>query len=488
MYQVILLTGADPGSQWAGLSAKYTSTKASIPPLGAYSCANALRDNNISCLVINHTIQYSIDEINTLLDSAITDNTVMIGFSVTFWLQQRKSVPHGITDRYAYWEGQFDSKVIDRIKTKYPHIKFIAGGVGVDPNKEYAGLDFMSLGYSETSIVNIANCLIHGTEIPKSYKNIFGTIVVDDRTAESYDFTNKHIAWMPEDVVNHTKLPIGIGRGCIFNCSFCSFPFRGKNNLDYVRTTESIITELTHNYNNYGISKYIIIDDTFNDSKEKLEHTRDAIKLLNFQPTFWCYARLDLLAAKPETIDLLYEIGIRAMYFGIESLNRKTALAFGKGMASDKLIDTINNIKAKYPDIMLHGNFIIGGPHESIDSVTHTAELLRDGHIHLDSWKFNALYIHPNPKSLWPSEFDLNWQKYGYRAKTSDRDTLNWENDFMDFSKALELSKLFGSDQYRKSKWGNYYQMTEWYVEDAESDVFLPKYKESLLEIVRRHR
>jgi radical SAM superfamily enzyme YgiQ (UPF0313 family) len=491
MYQVIILTGADPSAQWASLSEKYRTNNASIPPLGAFNCANALRACGISCLVVNHAINYSIAEINQLLDNAVDDNTLMIGISTTFWSAYNNDNflglnPNGILDKFPYWneQGSFDQQVLHRLREKFTKLKFISGGFNINVNQEINGLDFMCVGYSEVSIVNIAKHLLSGSVIPNSRKNIFGTTIVDDREAATYDFANTHVHWLPEDVVNHTKLPIGIGRGCIFNCNFCSFPMRGKHNLDHIRTADSIISELQFNYDSYNITKYIIVDDTFNDSREKLISMRDAIKKLNFQPYFWCYARLDLVVTRIDTLDILYEIGVRSMYFGIESFTKKTALALGKGLSSDKQIDTINFIKEKYPEITLHGNFIVGGPYESIEEVTNTAKMLSDGKVHLDSWKFNAMYIHPNLKTSWPSEFDLNWAKYGYRKKDIIADVLIWESDYMDFYQAKELSIKFGSSEYRKSNWGHYYQMTEWYVENEDKSVFLPKYKSQLLNIV----
>jgi len=493
MYQVIILTGVDPSSQWADLSENYRTNNAGVPPLGAFNCANALRANDISCLVVNHVTNYSIAEINQLLDSAVTDQTLMIGISSTFWNidLDLNNVPNnfkGIVDRYKYWndQGSFDLQVLARLKKQFPKLKFVLGGFDVNANREAIGLDFMCIGYSEVSIVNIAKNLLYGTPIPKSHKNVFGTVVVDDREAASYDFANTYIHWLPEDVVNHTKLPIGIGRGCIFDCKFCSFPMRGKHNLDHVRSANSIVSELKYNYENYNIQKYIIVDDTFNDSREKLVAMRDAIKTLNFQPYFWCYARLDLIATRMDTLDLLYEMGIRSMYFGIESLSKKTAMALGKGFSPEKQIATINLIKEKYPEITLHGNFIVGGPYETVEEVTNTAVMLRDGKIHLDSWKFNVMYIHPDPKTSWPSEFDLNWAKYGYRKKDVKGDTLIWENDHMDFYQGRQLAIKLGSSEYRKSSWGNYYQMTEWYVEDESTSTFLPKYKSQLLDLIKK--
>jgi len=489
MYNVVLLTGAiaetiHDAFRWE------LSDDVMVPSLGAYSCANALRNNNISCLVVNHVNHYSIEEINDLLDQAVCTETLLIGISTTFLNNSYTSdlSKTSIVDRMGAWAHGFDHRVLSRLRCKFPKLKFILGGFNVSASLEYRGpdftLDFMSLGYSEVSIVQVVTHLISGTPIPNSYKNVFGTVVVDDREAASYDFANTVMHWLPEDVVNHTKLPIGIGRGCIFNCKFCSYPMRGKHNLDHVRTGSSIVSELQHNYKNYGIKKYTIIDDTFNDSREKLVSMRDAIKTLDFQPEFWAYIRLDLIATRIDTLDVLYDLGVRSMYLGIESLTKKTAMALGKGYSSEKQISTINFIKEKYPKITLWGSFIIGGPYESEEDVTETARMLRDKEIRLDGWRFIPLGIQKNPKTNWPSEFDLNWQKYGYTSLGEAGSFIIWQNDHMSRYRAFELQKIFHSE-YMPADWVPFYHTKEWFIEDESGSTFLPKYKQQLLNIVR---
>ena len=219
MYQVIILTGS------AGPEIK-------IPATGAYKCANALRNSGFSCLVVGHILDYSIDEINELLDNVVSDKTLMIGVSTTFLpvraminnytaQEQLESYRHNksIIDKFKSDDG-FDSKVLHRLREKFPKLKFITGGYNTTPNREVTGLDFITIGYSEVSIVNVARHLKYGDSIPNSRKNIFGTVIVDDPTAKDYDFCNEVMTWLPEDVVTHTKLPIEIARGCIFNCKF----------------------------------------------------------------------------------------------------------------------------------------------------------------------------------------------------------------------------------------------------------------------------
>ncbi len=492
MYQVIILTGA------AGPGAK-------IPQLGPYKCANALRANGISCLVVGNMLHYSIDEINELLDHAVSEHTLMIGVSTTFLpmeQQMDKNDQHveqtdsyrnskSIVDKYRPYDTGFDAEVLYRLRNKFPNLKFIAGGANVAPERETAWLDFMCIGYSESSIVNVARHLLHGDAIPESRKNVFGTVIVNDPTAKLYDFQNEVMTWLPEDIVTHTKLPIEMGRGCIFNCKFCSYPMRGKDKLDYLKFTDCLRQELMHNYENYGITFYCITDDTFNDSKEKLIAVRDMVRTLPFQPNFWCYARLDLIAVNLETIDMLYEIGIRSMFFGIETLDRRSGLTIGKGFAKEKLISTVKIIKQKYPDVLLLGSFIIGTPYESVESVIETNRLLCSGEFPLDQWRYTPLKIwRPTTvnKTVWLSEFDLNWEKYGYTEVDNPPDQVKifWKNQEMDYFKASELARDFGW-QMHQLKNGEASKFLAPWIESESRDVFLPKFKKKLLDIVIEH-
>ena len=215
------------------------------------------------------------------------------------------------------------------------------------------------------------------------------------KTENNFSISDIATRFLSNDYLNKKEiLPIEISRGCRFKCTYCSYPLIGQKNMDdYLKFQEVLKEELLDNYNKWGVTQYYIVDDTFNDSREKLTVIRDMIVTLPFQPTFWCYARLDLIAIWPDTLDLLYQIGIRSMFFGIETLNRRTGLIIGKGYEKDKLIATVKTIKQRYPDIILYGSFIIGAPYESVESVKETQRLLCSGEFPLDNWKFNPLQI-----------------------------------------------------------------------------------------------
>lgn len=406
--------------------------------IGAFKIASVLRKQGYKTLVINHLSRFSLEELKNILEITISDKTKLIGISNTFVrttdyniLQLNDILPH---------DKATENELISFIKQKNEKVKIALGGSKTYPNFSNKNVDYVFIGFSEASIVNLLHHLSIGTPLNDSYKNVYGITIIDDRTAKSYNFCEDLMIWEKSDVVNHKVLPIEIGRGCIFKCKFCSFPLNGKKKMDYIKNTEILYSELLNNYLNFGIEHYFIVDDTFNDSVEKLEQIKKAVIRLPFKPIFWCYLRLDLICVYPEMLELLYDIGIRAFYFGIETLNEKTGRIIGKGYDRQKQIDMIKYIREKYPDVTMHGSFITGLPEESLSSINQTISQLINREVQLNSWYMKALYIRTDTSIGFVSDLDLNYKKYGYEFTETFYKYILWKNEHLDFRKAEQLS------------------------------------------------
>lgn len=434
-----------------------------LPPIGAYKCAHVLRKHGYKCLVVRLFGWYSITELKSLMDRAVGNNTCIIGFSTTF-LREKKLGPDGgyqyteLPDDQVFPQGkQTEDKFIDYCLQLNPKIKFLAGGSKVGENWQNRNIDYAFIGYSEFSIINLMNHLTRNTKLKFSRKNIWGITLIDDRMATSYDFVHDRMQWLPEDVVNAKALPIEIGRGCIFKCKFCSYPLNGKKNLDFVKDADLLYQELEDNYYKYGITNYSIVDDTFNDHVKKLDLLSQLIQRLSFQPKFWAYHRLDLICTHPETLPMLHNIGVKGLYFGIETLNHKTGRTIGKGFDRNRQISMIHHIRDQYPDMFMHGSFIAGLPYETVESMEATYDMLQNQKIPLHSWTVRPLNIYL--KNGFASDIDQNWKTYGYHdlgkdsafGATVPATFLNWGNEYTTF----EYLKTMTADVMKKSRAGS---------------------------------
>jgi hypothetical protein len=429
--------------------------------IGAYKVAHSLRQNGYSCVVINHFSEYTDAEFEKIVDFTVSQQTRLIGFSTTFLrtidaTSEYQTKFQDLSPESVFPQGkETENFFLSKCRSRNPNIKTMAGGAKVNRNFSNKNIDYVCIGYSEESIIQLMNHLVHDEPIKNSTRNLWGRIIIEEPKQKTYDFANGSFEWNPEDILNHKVLPIEIGRGCIFQCKFCSYPMNGKHNLDFVKAENLLYKEFLTNYERFGITHYRIVDDTFNDHVEKINMMSRVINKLPFQPILWAYTRLDLLTTRPGTLNQLYDMGVRAMFFGIESFNPKTAKIVGKGFDCNKQIETIQKIRSSY-DISMHGSFIIGLPEESIDSSINSYRRIESGEIPLHSYGFVPLYIN-RINGLYPSEFDKNWHKYGYEEVQEDSSkkhiksatiqginnfspALNWKNSLTTFSEVVAVA------------------------------------------------
>lgn len=492
-----------------------------IPAIGAYKCAHSLRKNGYTCLVVNHVGEFEFDELVDLLDQSIGTNTRLIGFSTTFMANKPDthssgSVADGFSGRNQMLLPQgveFEKKIIQHIRDKNNLVKTVVGGTKATVNYSNRDIDYVCVGYSEVSVVNLMDHLCKGVELEHNHRNIFGRVILDDRYAPSYEFAKEDMEWLDTDVVNHKCLPLEIGRGCIFQCRFCSYPLIGKKNLDYVKSYDCLYKELQSNYDQFGVKNYLIIDDTFNDNVEKLKRIESVVSKLNFQPEFWAYIRLDLLCTRPETLDILYRIGVRSMQFGIETMHPGAAKSIGKGFDRNRLVAKLDEIAERYPDIYTGSGFIAGLPGETEHDLRTTLDRLISREIKLHHWVWAPLFFERKGMETYSSEFGRNFEKYGYVDQTPEdlSQIVNWKSDVMTRDKATELAKELNSaaqdhsglytgfmteiSTYGKFQWKD---ILENYQKFSKLDVhnnllvehirpnFIKKYKKKLFELVAK--
>jgi hypothetical protein len=437
--------------------------------LGVQKIAYVLRNAGYEVAVINHLSVFTIDEIKHMLNHLISDQTLFVGFNTIFYKTIEAVSPDNLFSE-PDWESllphgkQYNTEIRQLIKEKNPNAKLVLGGPTAADLPIFKIFDYVVIGYAEISVLNLVNHLCHGRDLEKSYRSIYGPVVLNDAKAEGYDFALSHIEYKDYDcILPNEVLYLEVARGCIFNCTFCAFPLNGKKKFDYIRNKDLILKELLDNYHRFKVTRYIFCDDTFNDSVEKCRMIYEISKMLPFQLEYWAFIRLDLLAAHPETIDMLVESGLRSAFFGIETFNQKTAVAIKKGGSREKLISTISYMKEKWGDLIhLQASFIFGLPYEDLDSMHQTVAYLTSKENRLDTWQVQPLKIrnskyYNKASNGFFSDIDKNFEKYGYQQSgeqlMTDRANmplLMWKNDYTSFDEVNELCEITMSREDKK--------------------------------------
>lgn len=362
--------------------------------LGAYQIAHHLRTFGYTCQVIEFAQYFSEEELNALFEKLITDDTLAVGVSTTWFDEKVAKDP--IREHLTFKAGLPKSikATLERIKANYTHVKIIAGGAVTKRYNNDPLFDHIIFSYAEDQMLQLANKLSGKTAFEK-----FNIETLQHR------FTSQDI------ILEKESLPIEISRGCIFKCAFCSFPLNGKSKLDYIRDPKLIAEEMQYNYDNFGTTNYLFTDDTLNDTTFKIRRLHEEITKLPFKINFISYLRLDLLYAHKEQITLLKEMGLKVAAFGIETFHPIAGKAVGKNMPGEKtkkFLDELHNTYWK-GDVRIHCYMQSGLPGEPLSFTKESMDWLHSRPFSSFFSTF-SLYQNSEDKSLMASDPS----KYGY--------------------------------------------------------------------------
>lgn len=416
------------------------SQQPTIKYAGTFRIASELRKHGYDVQCIDITAFDKFDDcLKEVLTNIVTEKTLWVGFSTTF-LTSIFGFPYYRSQktfdlRFAKYPGMSKGIIdfVKLVKEKSPRAKFIAGGSRKFMLEQFGFKSFKS--HSDKEIIEFTQWC-GGTN--KTPRLDFFSNAIDG--SEFKEFHRSQNIYIPEDIIDENdSLPIEVSRGCIFKCKFCSFPMNGKTKGDWVKESTVLLDELKRNYEEHGITNYTFSDDTYNDSADKVKRLYDDVfSKLPFKLAFTTYIRLDLMIRFPDTVDYLVNSGLKSALFGIETINHESGKLIGKGLDPKIQFQFIEEIKKnQFKDIMTYSGFIAGLPKDTQDYLDDLEEFLMSDKNKLDFCLVNSLSISPknieNVNKNFYSEFDLEYEKYGYECWEQIEDSpyteIRWKNN-----------------------------------------------------------
>jgi len=415
--------------------------------IGAYQLAHHIRQNGYTVQVADFISSLNLDELKKVIDLYVDESTKVIGISSTF-LSDYSSKFSSTTKTFVPILSDNLTLVIEYAKSKFPNLKIVLGGARSMGGESLPFIDCVIHGYAEDKFLDYINSI---NACPAK------TIINEDPENKQFDISELQHAFHKDDfILRNETLPIEISRGCIFKCKFCAYNMNGKKKMDFLRSHINIVDEMKHNYEHYGTTNYYICDDTFNDTTFKVERIANEIAKLPFKIKFACYLRLDLLHAHKEQIPMLYDMGLASPFFGIESLNQKSATSIGKGMNVNKVKEFLTELHDDHwkKEIPSTCSFIIGLPHETAETVNATFEWTKTAPINPVFFPLSL-----DTQSFYKSEFQKNYASYGYILRGADKK--GWRNSHFTDDTATVLAEQFNQElMYGKNIPASWFLMT----------------------------
>ena len=437
---------------------------------GAYKIASVLREQGLDVLVVPNCLCLSYFGITELIKQN-SNNLLWVGLSTTFMITQAAeqdleqyrnewthSRSHTIdlepllgsdSDAYQNYQLIWDVKHLSRLAfflDKNFSVPLIVGGANsvkiADHHLRHPNLHLVN-GYAESFIKELAK------QQSANKKSV--PYIVDNKEYDDHGFKNSSIIWQPHDLIDADDwLPLEVSRGCAFDCAYCNYP--RKSTFDSFKNPETLRQELIRNYETFGVTKYILIDDLYNDSKNKVRELYDRTwSRLPFKPEWVSYMRLDMFWSDPDSAEIIKASGARCGSFGIETLHDQAGRKVGKGLGKSRILETLEMLNQTWGDDVLVAAFFIAGlPMEPEQSIQDTLDWCADTDL-VHGYAWNPMYL-TRPTALTvhtKNRIDSDFDKFGVRWLS---DT-NWINSVgMTLERAQQLINQ-SQPRYLKKKY-----------------------------------
>jgi hypothetical protein len=436
--------------------------------LGPYRISSALEDSGFSTFVLDYIIHMSVDEIKNVLDKHLSEDTLWVGFSSTFfWANNSSSFNQTKTEKMYYTQVSVIEEIIQHIRDK-SSAKIVYGGAKAPFLLSDKNIDYYVIGYADNSTVELTKHIATGSNLDMKPHAIDGkeTYIIESNNFEEPKMDNIKTSWKNHNVLPKEGLPLELARGCIFKCKFCSYPLLGKSKGTYLRDPNEIRDEMIEMWELYGTDSYYITDDTFNDDNDKIEALHKVFTALPFKPKFSAYLRIDLINKFPHQADLLSEMGLIGTYLGLETFQPESAVSIGKGLKPHKVKDRLYWLNEKWKGrVNIGAGFILGLPYDTEQYFKELIDWCMENDNPLQHTSFYPLFLFPRPKghnlAAYTSEFSLNPEIYGY--KFNDKNNfMQWslESQDLDYNRCQLISDEFSRIIYPRNKVAEFQMIT----------------------------
>ena len=361
---------------------------------------------NLTGIVENNGFECSIVDFNIKSKSKkLKDGSIFfpgLDLDKNFYANAAKALKNENADIYVFvitihtTGNYFHSlEISKKLKELMPNTVIIFGGLGpastdIATLKKYRNINFIMRGENESILDNFLKSVINN----KGYKDIKGItyISADNQIIQNmeneligdldkipfsrYEFYQEPIEILTgytscvDNILLEENIHIEAGRGCYYNCKFCSNPKLWKKEIRF-KSIDRLINEIEFCIENYHAKNFCFHSQLFTANKNYVIEFCKKIKNKRFNIKWSCFTRTEFVDS--EILKAMAESGCKTILFGIESASQKILNDINKKAVIEneiKKIELVMKYKIK-PQL----SFIIGFPTENEKDLKKTLEL-----------------------------------------------------------------------------------------------------------------
>lgn len=279
-------------------------------------------------------------------------------------------------------------KIAEKIKAKHPEIYIVFGGPQADASAEETinqipWVDFCCSGEGENTIYPLFSGLLQGTDISNieglTYRTPEGNIVTNPRPKLINNLDEEpylDLSLVPDDIIEKAlkdkhSFPIDAGRGCPFNCSYCSTSIFWEKKYR-LKSSDRIISEIARMNENYNAKYFSITHDLFTANKKKLTDFCNKLIESNLDINWGCSSRIDTLDT--DTVDLMVKSGLSGVFLGIETGSERMQKIIHKNLRINDILKITKRLADHKIEII--ASFMYGFPEETEEDLEQTLKIV----------------------------------------------------------------------------------------------------------------
>ncbi|MEO5361069.1 MAG: radical SAM protein [Nitrospirota bacterium] len=344
-------------------------------PIGLSYVATALRGHNVR--IFNPNCFGYPGSLEELRKEILSFNPDIVGLSIRNLDTTQRRDPHV--------QYKTVRPTLKAIKETCGTAKIITGGSGfslyaTEIMNRFPEIDYGVYLEGDETIVE----LLDNLDKPETVKGIFyrsnsASEVIFTGTRPTPDFSKIPMPRRDPQLINmkeyvgdeYNIIGIQSKRGCVFKCTYCSYPFLNSDKVR-LRSPVEVVDEIEHLIANYGLTNFVFVDSVFNVPER---HARDVCnEIIRRKVHVEWRAWLTPKMLTEDFLLLMKEAGCVHIGFSPDAVTDEGLKYLQKGITYKEIKNSIE-LASKVKDIVATYNFFCAYPGMDMKAVLRTIYL-----------------------------------------------------------------------------------------------------------------